>query len=77
MATDAYALRREQRGTLRLRRLRFCGASAILRRRQLQHCCGLSGHEPRHQHDLAAGEFQRIVMDVGVVHIDLAEAATR
>src|SRR5262249_21971530 len=31
-------------------------------------------HQPRHQHDLAAGEFQRIVVHVALVLVDLPKA---
>jgi len=64
----------EQRWFARLYRLRLFRAAAALCGRQLQHCCGLAGHEAGHQHDLAARELQSIVMDMRVVHIDLAEA---
>jgi hypothetical protein len=63
----------EQRGILRLRYLRLFRARAALHRRQLQHCYSLARNEPRHHHDLTAREFQGIVMDVRIVHLDLAE----
>ena len=44
------------------------------RSRQLQHRCGLTGNQPRHHHNLSAGKFQRVMMDVRVIHIDLAES---
>ena len=41
--------------------------------RQLQHSGTLSGREPGDQYDLAAGEFQRIVVHIRVVHIHLTK----
>jgi hypothetical protein len=34
----------------------------------------LSGDQPRYQHDTAAGKFERIVMGVPLVHIDLPKS---
>jgi hypothetical protein len=41
--------------------------------RQLQHGGGLTGDKPRDQHHLATWEFERVVMDVRIVHIELPE----
>src|SRR5215469_13916886 len=59
---------------VRLRSLLLLAAAIMRRGRQLQHHCGLAGNQPRHHHDLAAGKFQRVVMDMRVVHINLAES---
>ena len=59
---------------VRLRALLLLAAALMRGGRQLQHCCGLAGNQPRHHYDLAAGKFQRVMMDVRVVHIDLAES---
>jgi hypothetical protein len=40
---------------------------------QLQHGRYLPGEQPRDQHDLAGREFQRIVVDMRIVHTDLPE----
>jgi hypothetical protein len=40
----------------------------------LQHCRTLTGAQARDQNHLSVGEFQRIVMGHGTVHVDLAEA---
>src|SRR5262249_25661018 len=42
--------------------------------RQLQHGRALTFTQARQQHDLAAGELQRIVMNMRLVHMDLSEA---
>src|SRR5581483_797731 len=46
---------------------------ATWRRRQLQHIRVLAFAELRDQHQLAVGKFQRIVMHVGLVEVDLPE----
>ena len=43
-------------------------------RRHLQHGRALARRQPRHQDNLAAGKFERVVVDVRIVHVDLAEA---
>jgi hypothetical protein len=53
----------------------FLGLRVIAgRRRQLQHRGALAGRQPRHHDDLAAWEFERVMMDVGVIHVDLPES---
>jgi len=42
--------------------------------RQLQHRRALAFAQAREQHDLPVREFQRIVMDHSVLHVDLPEA---
>src|ERR1041385_5962793 len=65
-----------EHGIVRLRRLLLLAVAVIMRRgRQLQHGCGLAGNQPRHHHDLTAGKFQRVMMDMWVIHIDLAETS--
>src|ERR1700722_1341267 len=44
------------------------------RRRQLEHRRGLAWNKPRYHHDLATGKFERVVMNVRVVRVDLTEA---
>ncbi len=41
--------------------------------RHLQYGCALARRQPRDQDNLAAGKFERVVMDVRICHIDLAE----
>ena len=41
---------------------------------QLQHGCHLTLAEPRHQHDAAARELERVVVRIGVLFVNLAEA---
>jgi hypothetical protein len=43
-------------------------------RRKLQHRAGLSDAKPRQENDLSAWKFQRIVMFIRGVEIDLPEA---
>ena len=52
----------------------FTAAALARRCRQLQHGGALAGDQAGDHDNLAAGEFQRIVMDVGIVQIDLPEA---
>src|SRR5215471_7677298 len=42
---------------------------------QLHYRNALSFNEARHEHDLAAGEFQRVMVHVPLVPIDLPEAS--
>lgn len=50
------------------------GLAKILRRSwQLQNSCGLTDNEPRDHHDLAVREFERIVMHVRNIGVDLPE----
>src|ERR1700731_303657 len=42
-------------------------------RRHLQHSGALARGQPRDQNDLAARKLQRVMMDVRVFHVDLAE----
>ena len=39
----------------------------------MQHGGGLTGDKPRDHHDVAAREFERVMMDVRIVHIELPE----
>ena len=49
-------------------------AAVIARgRRQLQYGRALTGDQSRDHHDLAAREFECVVMQVRVVHVDLPE----
>jgi len=41
--------------------------------RQLQHGRALAFAQQRQHHDLPVGKLERIVMDVGLTHVDLAE----
>jgi hypothetical protein len=41
---------------------------------QLQHRSTLTHAQAREQHHLPVGEFQRVVMGHGVVHVDLSKA---
>ena len=60
-------------GRTRLRTL--LRAAVIARgRRQLQYGRALTGDQPRDHHDLAAREFECVVMQVRVVHVDLPES---
>ena len=43
-------------------------------RRQLQDRRALTGDQPRDHHDLAAREFERVVVDVLIMHVDLPES---
>jgi hypothetical protein len=43
-------------------------------RRQLQYDGALTGDWPRDLHGLAAREFERVVVDVRIVHVDLPES---
>src|SRR5262249_58066143 len=36
---------------------------------------GLAGNQPRHNNNLPAGKFQRVMMDMRVIHVDLAESS--
>src|SRR5712672_4136438 len=56
----------------RLRDLRLDGLFRV--DRELQHGRRLAFAQARHKHELAAREFQRVVMIVRVLEIDLAEA---
>jgi hypothetical protein len=47
---------------------------AACRRRQLQDRRALTLAQASQQHDLPAGELQRIVMNMRLIHIDLPEA---
>jgi hypothetical protein len=42
--------------------------------RQLQHCRVLALDQPREQYHLSVGKFQRIMMDHGIIRVDLPEA---
>ena len=42
--------------------------------RQLQYCRALTGDQPRDLHDLAAREFECVVVDVRIVHVDLPKS---
>src|SRR5215469_5243717 len=46
----------------------------LCRDRQLQHRGGLASNQLRELKNLAIGEFQRIVLNVRIVHIDLPKA---
>ena len=53
----------------------FLGAALLLAGdRQLQHGGALARHQPGHHHDLATREFERVVMHMRVIHVDLAES---
>src|SRR5580704_6822625 len=53
---------------------RFEFAAHLRGGRQLQYGRSLARNKPRHQHDLAAGELQRVMMNMRIVHVDLAKA---
>src|SRR5262245_10745600 len=67
-------------GSGRERRPRSCGDRRFRRtlvnrprsRRQLQNGGALAFAQPGHQHHLAAGKLQRVMVHVGLVGIDLA-----
>ncbi len=40
----------------------------------MQHGRGLVRNKSRHHHDLAARKFQRVMMDIRIVHVDLTAA---
>jgi len=40
----------------------------------LQYGRVLTGDQPRDQHDLSVREFERVVVDVRIVHVDLPES---
>ena len=44
-------------------------------RRHLQHRRALARRQPCDQNDLAAGKFERVVVNVRIGHVDLAEAS--
>jgi hypothetical protein len=46
----------------------------LCRNRQLQHRSGLASDQPRELQNLPIWEFQRIVLNVRIVHIDLPKA---
>ncbi|MGH6767532.1 MAG: hypothetical protein ACRECO_00770 [Xanthobacteraceae bacterium] len=54
--------------------LRVLRGLARRRGRQLQHGSDLARPQPRYQHDLPVREFQRVMMRVGILKIDLPEA---
>src|SRR5436853_6164835 len=47
----------------------------LCRDRQLQHCSGLASDQLRNLQNLPIWEFQRIVLNVRIVHIDLPKAS--
>ena len=51
----------------------FLHPSTLRACRQLQHGGGLTGDKPRDQHHLATRKFERVMMDVRIVHIELPE----
>src|SRR5947209_15266362 len=64
---------RSRSGLDQSNRPRLVGLDCDLRRgRQLQHFRALAFTQTREQHDLAAREFQRVMMDVRLIVIDLA-----
>ena len=52
----------------------FNGLGMLCRHRQLQHCGGLASDQLRDLQNLPIWEFQRIVLNVRIVHIDLPKA---
>jgi hypothetical protein len=74
LLADVDGLPREQSRIARVFGLRDFGLALRFSGWQLQDSCRLAGHEARYQHDLPAGEFQRVMVDVGIVHIDLTES---
>src|SRR5262249_2773 len=53
----------------------LCTAHAVRRGRQLQHRCVLAFIEPSDQHGLSIREFERIVMHVRFVCVDLPKTS--
>src|SRR6185437_5530217 len=72
LRAPAQSLLRDRLGRALARRRRFFLAVRLLAGdRQLQHVGALARHQPGHHHDLAARKFERIVMHMRIVHVDL------
>jgi hypothetical protein len=56
--------------------MRALPRAAVIARvcRQLQYGGALTGDQPRNHHDLSIREFERVVVDVRIVHVDLPES---
>jgi hypothetical protein len=50
-----------------------CTLRGVCGRRQLQHSCALAFAETGQQHDMPSGELKGIMVNVGLIHINLAE----
>jgi len=67
------AVRLTQSGNLESGLLLFCHACAVRGRRELQHSQGLPFAQAGDLNDPSVREFQRVVMGIGLVQIDLPE----